>query len=237
MFQLFSTPVWFNGWDIAFNVVSIVVALLIAGFSWRVYSFNKENKYAYFSLAFVLVAIGLLFQSFTNGVLYFTPVRDVVLEVLRPATGQGLQYSDLFYRGAFFIQMASMLGAWLLIFFLSQKSRARLTKFFEVSQIALFVYFILLISVVSNFTYLVFYVTSLVLLGLIVLNYYKNYLNVQRKNAWLAMLSFLLIFIAHVFFIFVFIHPGFYAFGSILMLLGFLTLLSVYMKSTKGVMR
>jgi hypothetical protein len=237
MFQLFSTPQWFNGWDIAFNVVSIVVALLIAGFSWRVYSFKKENKYAYFSFAFILVAISLLFQSFTNGVLYFTPVRDIVLDVLRPATGQGLQYSDLFYRGAFFVQMASMLGAWLLIFFLSQKSRARLTKFFEVSQIALFVYFILLISVVSNFTYLVFYVTSLVLLGLIVLNYYKNYLNVQRKNAWLAMLSFLLIFMAHICFIFVFISAGFYAFGSLLMLLGFLTLLSVYVKSTKGVMR
>ena len=237
MFQLFSTPSWFNGWDIAFNIISIVVALLIAGFSWRVYSFNKENKYAYFSFAFILVALGLLFQSFTNGVLYFTPIRDTVLDVLRPAAGQGLRHTDLFYRGAFFIQMASMLGAWMLIFFLSQKSRARLTKFYEVSQIALFGYFILLISFVSNFTYLVFYLTSLVILGLIVLNYYKNYLNVQRKNAWLAMTSFLLIFMAHICFIFVFIHTSFYAFGSMLMLLGFLTLLSVYMKSTKAVMR
>ena len=143
MFQLFSTPSWFNGWDIAFNIISIVVALLIAGFSWRVYSFNKENKYAYFSFAFILVALGLLFQSFTNGVLYFTPIRDTVLDVLRPAAGQGLRHTDLFYRGAFFIQMASMLGAWMLIFFLSQKSRSRLTKFYEVSQIALFGYFIL----------------------------------------------------------------------------------------------
>ncbi len=236
MLQLFSTPAWFNGWDIAFNIVSIVVALLIAGYSWRVYSFHKESKYAYFSLVFVLVAVSLIFKSFTNGVLYFTPLRDSVAAVLAPATGPGLKYADLFYRGAFFVQMASMLSAWLLMFFVSQKSRARLTKFYELSQIGLFVYLILLISFVSNFRYVVFYLTSAVLLSLIVLNYYKNYLTTRcSKNSWLVMMSFVAIFIGNLFYVFVFAVPGFYALGEIFVLLGFLMLLSVYMKATKGV--
>ena len=63
MFRLFFTPEWFNGWDVVFNIVGLVIALIIAGYSWRVYRIHKENKYAYFSLVFVLVAISLFFNS------------------------------------------------------------------------------------------------------------------------------------------------------------------------------
>ncbi len=234
MLRLFFTPEWFNGWDVVFNIVGLVIALMIAAYSWRVYRLHKENKYAYFSLVFILVAISLAINSFTNSVLYFTPLRDVVADTLKPAVGPSLKFADIFYRVAFFVQMAAMLGAWLLMFFVSQKSRARLNKFFEVSQIALFVYLILLISVVSNFKYVVFYLTSLVLLGLIVLNYYKNYLNTRRnKNAWLVMVAFLLIFFANIFFLFVFIFQAFYVMGQLLLLFGFLILLYVYRKAMR----
>jgi hypothetical protein len=205
------------------------VALLIAGYSWRAYQLSKENKYAYFSLAFLLIGLSLFLQSFTSGVLYYTPVRDTLADVLSPATGPGLKYSNLFYRGAFFTQMVAMLSALLLIFFISQRSRERLRKYYEVSQIGLFVYLILLISIVSNFKYFVFYLTNLVLLGLITLNYYKNYLNSNRKdNAWKVMWAFMLVLLGNLFFIFVFVEQGFYAIGEFFMLLGFLLLLYVY---------
>ncbi|MBU0457280.1 MAG: hypothetical protein KKD75_04010, partial [Nanoarchaeota archaeon] len=145
MFRLFLTPGWFNGYDLLFESIALVVAMLIAVYSWRVYSLNKDNKFAYFSLAFILVSLSLIFKMFTQGVLYFFPVRETVAQVLRPAVGNGLEYADLFYRAGFFIQMASMLGAWLLIFLISQKTRERLKKYFELSQIALFVYLVLLI--------------------------------------------------------------------------------------------
>jgi len=35
MFRLFFTPGWFNGYDLLFNSVGLVVALLIAAYSWR----------------------------------------------------------------------------------------------------------------------------------------------------------------------------------------------------------
>ncbi len=234
MFRLFFTPVWFNGWDIVFNIVSIVVALFIAGYSYKMFKVNKENKFGYFSLAFLLIAVSLILQSFSSGVLYFTPVRDVVANVLAPATGVGLKYSDLFYRAAFFVQMASMLGALLLIFFISQKSRKRLNKFYEVSQIALFVYLIILISIFSNFKFFVFYITSMVLLGLIVLNYYKNYLNKDKnKNAWMVMIGFLLMFFGNLFFVFVFLSQSLYAVGQVFILMGFLFLLYVYRRAIR----
>ena len=234
MFRLFFTPEWFNGGDIVVEIVSLIIALLIAAYSWRVYQVNKENKFAYFSLAFVFVAFSMFFKAFTSSLLYFTPVRDVALDVLRPIAGSGLSLTPLYYRAAFFLQMVSMLGSWLLIFFISQKSRSRLRKFYEVSQIALFVYLVLLISVIANFRYFVFYLTSAVLLGLIVLNYYKNYLNTNgNKKAYLVMISFLLIFISNIFFIFVFLVPGMYVIGEITMLVGFLTLLYTYRKIIK----
>ena len=228
MFRLFFTPGWFNGFDLLFDSIGLVVALLIAAYSWRIYRLNNENRFLYFSLAFILVSISLSFKIFTSGVLYFFPVRETVAQVLRPAAGQGLRYSALFYRAGFFFQMASMLGAWLLIFLISQKSRARLTQFYELSQIGLFVYLVLLISVISNFEYVVFYLTSLVLLSLIVLNYYKNYINSKNKNALRVMSAFFFILIGHLFLVFMSVNNSFYVAGEMLMLFGFLLLLYTY---------
>ena len=117
----------------------------------------------------LLISISFAFKTFTHSVLYFTPIRDSLAVALAPAVGPELRFADLFYRGSFFMQMASMLGALLLIFLISQKSRERLRKLHEITQIALFVYLVLLISVISNFKYVVFYLTSIVLLALIVL--------------------------------------------------------------------
>lgn len=228
MYRLFLTPEWFHGWDIVFNTVGIIAAFLIAAYSWRIYRFHKENKYAYLSLAFLLIVLSLTFGALANGVLYFKPIRDTAADVLGPVVGQHLQFSHLYYRAIFFLQMASMLGAWLLVFFISQKPRDRLKKYYEVSQIALFIYLILLISVVSNFEYFVFYLTSSVLLGLIVLNYYKNYLNNNNKNTYLVMLSFLFILAGNISLIFVFLFNGVYVLGQALMLIGFLLLLYTY---------
>ncbi len=233
MYQLFATPSWFSGWDIVFDVVGLVAALLIAAYSWRLYNVNRENRFAYFSLAFILVTIGFIMKILTSGIVYYTPIRDVAADVLRPVAGAGLRFSQLLYRGGFFLQMAPMLGAWLLIFFTSQKPRERLRKFYEVSQIALFIYLILLISVVANFKYFVYYLTAAVLLGLIVLNYYKNYLNSGNQNAFRVMLSFLFILLGHLFFVFVFLNNSLYVIGEVLMLIGFILLLYTYSHVTR----
>ena len=131
------------------------------------------------------------------------------------------------------MEMFPMLGAWLLIFFISQKSRERLHKLHEVTQIALFIYLILLISIVANFKYFVYYLTASVLLGLIVLNYYKNYLNTGNKNALKVMIAFMLILLSNLLLVFVFLVPGVYVFGEIILLLGFLFLLHTYRSVTK----
>lgn len=236
MFQLFSTPGWFSGWDIVFDAIGLIIALLIALYSWRIYRLSTENKFAYFSLAFILISLASFFKILTQALVYYTPVRTAAMNVLIPVVGRtvaGTNYSQLFFRSGFFLWMVAMLGAWLLIFFISQKKRDRLRKYYEVSQIALFVYLLVLIAVVSNFKYFVFYTTSTVILGMTVLNYYKNYLNTERnKNAFLVLCSFTLILTGHVFFVFVFLFEQFYVAGELFLLAGFLLLLYAYKNIT-----
>ncbi len=231
-FQLFSTPGWFSGWDVLFELISLIVALLIAAYSYKLYRFNQESRYAYFAFAFILVALGLGFKIVTNIVVYYTPVRDVAADVFRPLAGPRLRFSWIFYRGGYFLQMVPLLGAWLLLYFISQKPRQRLKKYDEVTQIALFVYLVLLISVVANLKYVVFHLTSMVLLGLIVLNYYKNYLNTTNANTLKVMYSFLFILVANLFFVFVFLAKNLYVVGEIFQLIGFLGLLVTYSSTT-----
>ena len=237
MYQPFYIPTWFQGWDILFDGIGLIIALLIAGYSWRVYKISSENKFSYFSLAFVLVSLGFVFKMLTQGLVYYKTLRVSASAVLAPVVGMastGINYSELFFRGGFLLYMVTMLGAWLLIFFISQKKTGRLKKYYEVSQIGLFVYLVVLISVVSNFKYFVFYLTSMVILGIIVLNYYKNYLNKNRNNnALLVMMSFLLILVSQFFSVFVFLWNELYVLGEVFMLIGFLILLYTYRKTTK----
>jgi hypothetical protein len=237
MYRLFFTPTWFNGWDLVFEGVGLIIALLIAGYSWKVYRLSKENKYGYFSFAFVLVSLAFFFKIMTQGLIYYIPLRNAATGMLAPVVGMGssgINYSELFFRGGFLLYMMTMLGAWLLIFFVSQKKSGRLKSYYEVSQIALFVYLAVLISVVSNFKHFVFYLTSAVILGMIVLNYYKNFLNTNKStNALLVMDSFLFILISQFFFVFVFLWRELYVLGEVFMLMGFLLLLYTFRKITR----
>ena len=233
MFRLFNTPQWFNGIDIVFDSIMLVVALLIAAYSMYAYKKSGENGFSYFSLAFGLISFSFLFKILMQNLVYFATARNAASAVLVPIVGKaasGINFSELFFRGGFFLSMASMLGAWLLIFFISQRRSGRLKNYHDVSQIALFIYLIVLISVVSNFKFAVFYLTSAVILGMTVLNYYKNYLNTKNKNTLVVMFAFILLCFANVFFVFVFISQSFYVVGEVFMLIGFLSLLYMYRK-------
>ncbi len=231
MVQLFPTPQWFQGFDLAFEAIIFLVALVIAGYSWRVYQLSKERRFQFFSLAFLLISFSLLIKLITSSAIYFSGVRVAADVFVRPAFGAAREYSIFFYRLGFFTEMAALLGGWLLIFFISQKARERLKKVYELSQIGLFIFFVLLVSWVANFQYVVFYLTSAVLLGLIVINYYQNYLNNENKNTYKVMVAFLLILFAHILFTFIFALPELYVIGQLLLLLGFIILLYTYAKT------
>ena len=178
-----------------------------------------------------MIALGLIFKILTGSLAYFQPVRHATTAVLGPIVQVDPIVRGLYYRIGFFLEMVPILGGLLLIFFISQKSRERLKRWHEVSQILLFIYLVVLIGVIANFTYVIFYLTSVVILSLIILNYYKNYLNTNKNKKTLqVMFSFVSVMIGNIFMVFTVILPGFYVVGEFFMLVGFLTLLAVYMQ-------
>lgn len=234
MYKLFLTPGWFNGYDLIFEAIGLIICLLIANYSWKIYKFGKENRHAYFSLSFLLVAGSLFVKIFTYSIFYFVKFRETATAPLQMLVTQGTVYANLLYMVAFFLQMSLMLSGLLLLFFISQKERSRLKKLYEVSQMSLFVYLILLIAIIANFKYVIFYTTSMVILSLIVLNYYKIHLNNPKNISILkVMFSFISLLIANIFFSLMFFSPMLYFAGELFLLLGFLLILKTYYEVMK----
>ncbi len=232
MFTLFETPAWFAGFDLALDAVAFLITLVISSYSFRLFRLSQNRKYGYFSLAFALMSLAFLFKLVTYAIVYSSASQVVAATTIATVAGLdgvNLSLRNLLYRFGFFVQMAATLGSLLLLFLISQTSRDRLKKFYEVSQIALFSYFVVLLSIVSTFKYFVFYLTSFVLLALIVLNYYQNYLRRKTRNAKLVMWAFICLFIAQFFFIFVFSADWFYFIAEIFTILGFAIIAYVYM--------
>jgi hypothetical protein len=237
MYQLFNTPIWFNGYDLVFEFLAVIITLMIARYGWKVYKYTHEKKQFYLSLAFLSIGLGLLIKIGTYAILYYAHLRTkigVVVGLVAPTRVNGILFSDLLYRTAFFGYMFMFLSAVLLLFLISQKSRDRLKKLYELSQIALFAYLIALIALVANFYYFIFYLTATVILSLTVLNYYKNYLNNNNINTLKIMFSFLILMIANIFFVCVLFNNLFYVLGEIFTLLAFLMLLNIYRKIKNG---
>ena len=239
MFTLFQTPVWFQGLDLVFDLIAVLITLTITLYSSRIYHLSGEKKFFYFAVAFGLMSLGFVSKLITFSVIYAASAKFAVARTIEVVSGLpqgvGLSYRNLLYRAGFFLQMAATMGSLLLLYLLSQKARDRLNKMYEVSQIGLFTYLILLLAVVSTFEYRVFYLTNLVMLGLIVMHYYKNYLMSRSKHALRVMWSFGSLMIAQVFFLFIFVMPGLYFIGELFTLLGFGLILYTYVSIQKQV--
>ncbi len=233
MFTLFETPVWFAGFDLILDSIALIITLIISSYSYKLFKLSDDSKFAYFSLAFALMSTAFLFKLGTYTVIYFSITKEIIGESIVAVTNINsldVSFRDLIYRLGFFLQMTSTLGGLLLLYLVSQKSRDRLKKFYEVSQIALFGYFVVLISIVSTFKYFIFYLTSFVLLALIVLNYYQNYLHKKTVNSRRVLNAFICLFVAQLFFVFIFVANWFYFVAEILTLIGFAIIASVYIQ-------
>ena len=233
MFTLFETPNWFAGFDLVLDTIALLVTILISSYGYKLFKISDDKKFAYFSLAFALMSIGFLFKLITYMVVYSSSTRHVAAVTIITVTGMsdvGISLRDLMYRTGFFIQMAATLGSLLLLYLLSQRSRDRLKKFHEVSQIGLSLYFVLLISIVSTFKYFIFYLTSIVLLALIVLHYYQNYLRKKSKSSKQVFIGFCFLLAAQPFFVFIFAANWFYFIAEVLTLVSFAMIAKVYIQ-------
>src|SRR3989338_9839639 len=54
------SPEWFYGFDSVIELIAIVVSVLLVYYSYKCFKLTKENKYLYFSTAFLSLTFGFI---------------------------------------------------------------------------------------------------------------------------------------------------------------------------------
>jgi hypothetical protein len=220
MIRLVFSPTWFMGIDNIFELVTVIVTLLIAIYSRKLYKFTKEKNYRIFSYSFLLMSISYMIKILMDVSVYYPTTKIIKVGLLTFVT-HTFQRLEAFYAiGSFVERFLLMLGL-VGIFLVLQKKDDKYYSF-------LLVYLAFVAALFGNYIYHVFHITTSLLLLLIFIHYYHNYLNYRSRNTLLVTISFLLIFLSQIIFITMQLHPLIYVVGEFIQLVGYLVLLYTF---------
>lgn len=219
--QVMISPDWFASKDLIIHGFSVLVLLLIAAFSMRFYFLKKkENKnYLYFAASFLLMAISFLWKMVTDITVYYDIIHTKQIGVFTITYKTIYTEKLLFVAGHFAHYLLMLLGLYILYVILNRKSTM---------NHLLILYFILITTIFSNFSYFIFHLTALVLLMGIAYRYYMNYKKNKRKSTKLLFASFCILALSQVLFMPVKMYVSIYVVAQIVQLLGFLLLLITF---------
>ncbi len=223
MVELFIGPRWFLGIDTLFELISIIVSFLISLFAYKIYKLASQKKYLNFSLAFFLIAIGLFFKIISNFVVFYKTVEKTFYGLFTVTYTYSFNSINLI---SLFLFRFLTLTAFLMIL-------ANILKIKDKRIITLMLFFTVIATIFSNYAYFVFHLTLALILGFISFYYFKNTKIKRSRSAFMVMFSFLALFLSQILFVFFALDHGFYAFGEILQLVGFLFLLFAYISVFK----
>ena len=221
--QFIFSPKWFYGIDCIFEGISVIVLLLLALSTYKLYKFTKDRHHLYFGVSFIVLALGFLAKITTNIEIYFPQmiIRTISPEVVFTITGM-VNASIIYTLGFFFYKLFVVWGFLGLIFIITHSKEYR-----WIPLTAYFGFIIALFSTVANH---IFYITTSILLFYLVYYLYKNWKKKRSKKIvpLLTFLSFLIILVSSITFIFMLLSVYFYVIAEVLQVVGFLVLLVAY---------
>jgi len=207
MIVLNAGPQWFQGYDIAFNIVFAIITLFIAVLSYRAKNITSDKKYAAFGTAFLLMSIS--YTIFIFFALLFNTTNFVNI----------LNLFDF----VFFTHMLLMLLAYTLLIIVILKITDRKVKALLLILMLLFVLF--------SFQYFIkFHIISFFLLAFLAYQFFKNHEDKKTTNTKLVFVSFFLLACSHIFFAAIQYSHALYIAGEVLQLLGFILLFLMFIK-------
>lgn len=213
MLQVAYNPVWFYGVDIVFDVVSALVLVLLSFSALRYYRLSGNYRHRRLALGFGVIAAGFLAKIFRNFIFYSSSDPSFITLI-------DIQLSAMFVTSVLIISRLFVVFGLFSIYSLyypSPLSTNYLVAFLLVCSTAL-----------SMSTYYVFHLTSLLLLFFIAHHFYKRYeQKAVSHRLWLAG-AFLWLSVSQLLFIFIQFSGWFYVFGEVAQLLGYASLLVVF---------
>lgn len=209
---LFS-PTWFSGFDHAFEIVSLLTAIFVAYYSYRVYRYTDQSKYRTMALAFLLIALSFGMKALTD-----VGVRTQVSEMGGIQNiYQVLEIGAMYQTGYFAMRFLMLLGLVLLLKLAFNIENNRL--------LILLAFFSILTTLLSRSSYYAFHIAAVVMLGFIVEFLYRNFRSKRTKPACAVLIAFTLLFLSQLCFVFIAQSDKLYAIGETLQLGSFITLI------------
>ncbi len=204
-----------------FELIMAFILLLISFNSYSIYKVINENKYKWFALSFFSIALAFVSKLIMNFMIYTNEFREVVSTVVISAFQNT---SATYYLGylVFFSSRILMLVGLTGIFLIITNSK-------EKKNWILLLYLAILTAYASTKISYIFNITAAVILGLIFLRFYQNYINKPKKGALGVALAFFTICLSYITFIFVSFDYSLFIAGEIIQLMGYLILLVVYL--------
>ncbi|MBU90041.1 hypothetical protein CMO94_00750 [Candidatus Woesearchaeota archaeon] len=213
------SPEWFYGFDSIIELIAVIISVLLVYYSYKCFKLTKENKYLYFSTAFLSLTFAFIAKIIGTLAIYKPEITRTALGSSIHQTFTGLTPSYInaltFIPYIFFTLLGFMI-LFLIISRLTWKNQR---------VVALLIYFLFLAIWISVIHYQLFYLTSFVLLLLITYSYYGNYRAVKSENARFVLIAFGILLVAQAFFIFIVYSRIIYVLAELLQLLGFVYLL------------
>ena len=193
MVKIVLTPDWFLGKDIMIEIFSFLVLILLTFFAYKYYKMSKNRRILYLGSGFGLIALAQLASALTKLVLYydFGPSRQIGEALI---TSQITRSVDIFYYTGFFFQRFLTLLGLYIIYRLPREKKS-------FGDYALMVYFILLSAFISDEIFYLFHLTALLLVILIVENYYRIYKENKFLNTKILIVAFSIFALSQMIFI------------------------------------
>ena len=212
-------PKWFYGLDSIIELVAIIVSILLVYYSYKCFKLTRENRYAYFSAAFLSLTIAFIAKIFGTLPIYEPAVTRTAIGSMVHQTFTRLTPSyinALSFIAYIFFTLLGFMILFLIISRLTWKNQ---------KVILLLFYFVFLATWISIIHYQLFYATSFILLLLITYSYYQNYREIKNGKAWFVTAAFGILLVSQAFFIFVIYSKVIYVLAELIQLLGFVYLL------------
>ncbi|MEK6964412.1 MAG: hypothetical protein AABX70_08390 [Nanoarchaeota archaeon] len=212
MASFITSPAWFYGIDSALQIVTVVIALLIAFYGFHIYRFIGQKKYLFFALSFLSIGISMVLGSVTSFLLYFVWMKHNALYVL-------VHDFMLFYEVGFLSHFFFHLAAYMILIILCLKIE-------DLRVMSLLFLFVLLTLIIAERNFVSFYVVSLILMVLYIVPYfYKNYQENRNSKTKRVFFAFSAIALSQLLFLLSVWSDRAYVLAHISQLIGYITLL------------
>ena len=212
-------PKWFYGFDSIIELIAIIVSVLLVYYSYKCFKLTKENKYLYFSTAFLSLTFAFITKIIGTLAIYKPAITRSALGSSIHQTFTGLTPSYI-NALAFIAYIFFMLLGFMILFLIISRLTWKNQR-----VVVLLVYFVFLATWISVIHYQLFYLTSFVLLLLITYSYYRNYREIKSEKAGFVVIAFGILLVSQAFFVFVIYSRIIYVLAELIQLLGFVYLL------------